>query len=333
MHMKIIARYFFILSIFISSVNCYSQSDNTLVIGEFKISKITDGDTFRIENLDKPTRLLGIDTEETFKTDDAGAKSDLIAQNWIQYYNTEKADSKMPVKTNSPLGYEAWKWAEEFFKNVDRVRLEKEADDRSVDIFGRYLVYMIAIMKDGSEVNYNVECVRQGYSPYFNKYGDSKRFHNEFVEAQNHARSNNLGIWDPAKSHYPDYEERLQWWDARAKQLNDYENRYKDDPQYFNLASEEDFARLADYVGKEIVVFGGIGNILTERFPYILRIPHTKDETFELIIREKNAGLLSDPELDLETKKEYYVYVKGVLGKYKDRYQIELESRDQFINE
>lgn len=36
----------------------------------------------------------------------------------------------MPVKTDSPLGFEAWKWAEEFFKNVDYVRLEKEDDER-----------------------------------------------------------------------------------------------------------------------------------------------------------------------------------------------------------
>ena len=304
----------------------FSQTDSSLIIGEFKISKVTDGDTFRFENLDKPTRLLGIDTEETFKTDDAEQKTNEIAANWEAFYLSEKGDSKMPVKTDSPLGFEAWKWAEEFFKNVDYVRLEKEDDERSVDIFGRYLVYMIAVMKDGTEINYNIECVKQGYSPYFNKYGNSKRFNAEFIEAQNYARANSLGIWYPNKKHYPDYEERLIWWDKRAKQLEDFELKFSGNELYFNLANDKDYARLGNYIDQEITVFGSISDILTKKFPYLMRIPHTKNETFEIVIHEENAGLLA--ELDMETKKEYSVYIKGKLEKYKDNYQIVLRNKE-----
>ncbi|MEO8664584.1 MAG: thermonuclease family protein [Ignavibacteria bacterium] len=304
-----------------------AQTDSSLIIGDFRISKVTDGDTFRFENLDKPTRLLAIDTEETFKTADAEQKTNEISQNWEAFYLTEKGDNKMPVKTDSPLGYDAWKWAEEFFKNVDYVRLEKEDDERTVDIFGRYLVYVIAVMKDGTEMNYNVECVRQGYSPYFNKYGNSKRFHNEFVEAQNYSKQNSLGIWDPNKKHYPDYEERLLWWDARANQLTTYENKYSGSENYFNLSSDKDFARLPDHVGEEITVFGSIGNVLTKKFPYILRIPYTKEQKFEIIINEENAGVLQ--EIDIDTKKEYYVFVKGKLEIYNGTYQIVLRDKEQ----
>jgi len=309
-----------------NGILCFSQTDSSLIIGDFKISKVTDGDTFRFENLDKPTRLLGIDTEETFKTDDAEQKTNEIAANWEAFYLSEKGDSKMPVKTDSPLGFEAWKWAEEFFKNVDHVRLEKEDDERSVDIFGRYLVYMIAVMQDGTEINYNIECVKQGYSPYFNKYGNSKRFNAEFTEAQNYARTNSLGIWDPDKKHYPDYEERLIWWDKRAKQLEDFELKYSGNESYFNLANDKDYARLGNYIGQEIIVFGSISDILTKKFPYLMRIPHTKNETFEIVIHEENAGLLA--ELDMETKKEYSVYIKGKLEKYKDNYQIVLSNKE-----
>ena len=309
-----------------NSILGFSQTDSSLIIGDFKISKVTDGDTFRFENLDKPTRLLGIDTEETFKTDDAEQKTNEIAVNWEAFYLSEKGDSKMPVKTDSPLGFEAWKWAEEFFKNVDHVRLEKEDDERSVDIFGRYLVYMIAIMKDGKEINYNIECVKKGYSPYFNKYGNSKRFNAEFIEAQNYARSNSLGIWDPNKKHYPDYEERLIWWDKRAKQLEDFELKYSGNEFYFNLANDKDYARLGNYIDQEITVFGNISDILTKKFPYLMRIPHTKNETFEIVIHEENAGLLT--ELDMETKKEYSVYIKGKLEKFRDNYQIVLRNKE-----
>jgi len=315
-----------ILILLCNSLLCISQTDSSLIIGDFKISKVTDGDTFRFENLDKPTRLLGIDTEETFKTDDAEQKTNEIAANWEAFYLSEKGDSKMPVKTDSPLGFEAWKWAEEFFKNVDYVRLEKEDDERSVDIFGRYLVYMIAVTKDGTEINYNIECVKQGYSPYFNKYGNSKRFNAEFTEAQNYARKNSLGIWDPNKKHYPDYEERLIWWDKRAKQLEDFELKYSGNELYFNLANDKDYARLGNYIDQEITVFGSISDILTKKFPYLMRIPHTKNETFEIVIHEENAGLLA--ELDMETKKEYSVFIKGKLEKYKDNYQIVLRNKE-----
>jgi endonuclease YncB( thermonuclease family) len=314
-----------------TGIACSEQTDSALIIGNFRISKVTDGDTFRFENLDRPTRLLAIDTEETFKTADAEQKINEIAENWEQYYKSERGDNKKPVKADSPFGYEAWKWAEEFSKNVDYVRLEKEADDRSVDIFGRYLVYMIAVMKDGSEINYNIECVRLGYSPYFNKYGNSTRFHAEFIEAQNFAKENKLGIWDPAKKHYPDYEERIQWWDERAKQLNDFDLKYSDDEVYFNLASDIDYADLKNFIGKEIIVFGSIGNVLTQKYPYILRIPHTKEENFDIIIHEENSGLLG--ELDIETLKEYYVYVKGTLEVYKDNYQIVLRNKDNLWKE
>lgn len=303
------------------------QVDSSLIIGNFKISKVTDGDTFRFENLDKPSRLLGIDTEETFKTDDAEQKTNEIAQNWEEFYKSQKADSKMPVKTDSPLGFEAWKWAEEFFKDVDYVRLEKEDNERSIDIFGRYLVYLIAVKKDGTEINYNIECVKQGYSPYFNKYGNSRRFHNDFVDAQNYARQNSLGIWDPNKKHYPDYDERLVWWDKRAQQLDNFDLKYSGNSHYFNLSSDKDFARLSDFVGQEITVFGNVSDILTKRFPYIFRIPHTKDEVFELIVHENNAGLFQ--ELDTEYMKDYYVYVTGKLEKYNDRYQIVLSDKSQ----
>lgn len=316
-----------VISIFYSGICFPLQPDSSLIIGNFKVSKVTDGDTFRFENLDRPTRLLGIDTEETFKTNDAEQKTNEIAMHWEEFYKSQKGENKMPVKTDSPLGYEAWKWAENFFKNVDYARLEKEDDERSIDIFGRYLVYLIAVLKDGTELNYNVEAVRNGYSPYFNKYGNSRRFHKEFLEAQNYARQNNLGIWDPNKKHYPDYDERLIWWNKRAQQLDNYEKNFSENEFYFNLSNDKDFARLEKYLGQDITVFGSISDILTKKFPYIMRIPHTKDEVFEIIVNEKDAGVLQ--EIDIDNIKEYYTFIKGKLEKYDGNYQIVLTDKNQ----
>jgi len=326
--MKRIIIYMAVLNLFLYSGSACSQvtENDPLVLGTFKITKVVDGDTFKFENLDGSSRLLGIDTEETFKTDDAAKKTEEISANWDEYYKFEKGDNKMPVKTNSPLGYEAMIWAQEYLKDVENARLELEDENRSLDIFGRHLVYMF-IQKDGKEINYNVESVRQGYSPYFNKYGNSKKYHSEFLEAQNYARENKLGIWDPAKKHYPDYEERIEWWNKRAEQLEAFEKKYADNEIYFNLSDESDFKRLSENVGKEIIVFGNISDILTKKFPYLLRIPRTKEETFELVVFEDNADLLT--EMDIDSKKEYYTYIKGTLGVYKGKYQIELKTPDQ----
>ena len=316
-----------LINIFLfSGVACSQTSEDPLVLGTFRISKVVDGDTFKFENMDGSSRLLGIDTEETFKTDDAERKTAEIEANWDEYYKFEKGDSKMPVKTNSPLGYEAMVWAQEYLKDVEFARLEKEDENRSLDIFGRYLVYMF-VEKDGKEVNYNVECVRLGYSPYFNKYGNSKKYHQDFLEAQEYAMSNKLGIWDPEKKHYPDYEERILWWNKRAEQLENYESKYSGNENYFNLADDSDYKRLGENVGKEIIVFGNISDVLTKKFPYLLRIPHTKNETFEVVVFEENINILD--EIDIESKKEYYTFIKGILKEYKGRYQIELTDKEQ----
>lgn len=303
-----------------------AQNENELVIGNFTITRVTDGDTFRFDKLDRPARLLGIDTEETFKTPDAAQKIEEISLNWEEFYRLQKGESRFPVKTDSPLGYEAWKWAEEFVKDADYVRLEKGGDGRDVDIFDRYLVYMI-VVKGGREVNYNVECVRNGYSPYFNKYGISRRFHDEFVAAQKHAQENRLGIWDPDKKKYPDYEERLVWWDKRAKQIEDFNTKYSGSENYFDLSSISDYERLASFVGKEVIVFGGIGNVMLDKFPFILRIPVRKGTDFDLVIKSENSDLVNS--MDIDYLKEFYIYAKGEITQFDGRYQIILRDPSQ----
>ena len=95
-----------------------------------------------------------------------------------------------------------------------QVKLERDHPGEIRDYYGRYLAYVM-VKKDGSWVNYNVECVRYGFSPYFVKYGRSRRFHREFVEAQKRAQADQLGIWADGKMHYDDYPERLKWWGER----------------------------------------------------------------------------------------------------------------------
>ncbi|HRE12539.1 MAG TPA: hypothetical protein PLN22_17155, partial [Ignavibacteria bacterium] len=70
----------------------FAHAQSEFVIGEFTVSKILDGDTFRFDGLDKSTRLMGIDTEETFKDSDAELKVNDISSYWAEYY-AHKRDS------------------------------------------------------------------------------------------------------------------------------------------------------------------------------------------------------------------------------------------------
>jgi endonuclease YncB( thermonuclease family) len=233
-------------------------AQDSLTVGEFTVSKIIDGDTFRFDGLDRPTRLLGIDTEEMYKGKDAELKTNNLKKDWQAIYDSARAKEKKPIKHESPFGYETWLWAQEKFKDVVKVKLEKEDNDRFIDTYGRYLVYFIAIRGDGSEFNYNVEAVRQGYSAYFTKYGYSKRFHNEFIEAQNYAQEKKLGIWSGYKQCYPDYKERVEWWNRRAEAIKHFEKKYVRTKGYYSVMDERDFHALQNHIGDEVTVFGSI---------------------------------------------------------------------------
>jgi len=56
--------------------------------------------------------------------------------------------------------------------------------------FGRLLAYLVS--ESGS--NINLELIRQGWSPYYRKYGDG-RFPEAFQEAEEAAREQGSGLW------------------------------------------------------------------------------------------------------------------------------------------
>jgi micrococcal nuclease len=58
---------------------------------------------------------------------------------------------------------------------------------------GRLLAY---IFVNGQ--NFNLELVKRGLSPYYTKYGRSKKYHAEFKAAEKKARKGKRNIWgDP----------------------------------------------------------------------------------------------------------------------------------------
>lgn len=291
-----------------------------LVIGEFPLDSarpILDGDTIRVKGLDATLRLLAIDTEETFKHD---SERGAYARGWEQYLKTMRGDSLRPVKMATPVGDEAKKWAEQFFKGSPTVRLERDHPGEIRDFFGRYLAYVFG-KKDGKWVNYNLECVRAGMSPYFQKYGRSRRFHDEFVKAQAEARAAERGIWDPTKQHYPDYDARLVWWDARGAAAAEFEAEAGSRPDYVVLTRFDAIPVLESRVDQYVTLFGIVGGIVKppgEKAPTLVKLAKNRRLDVPLVFFDEKVFAATG----LANRTSEFVSVRGKVTKYRDRLQI-----------
>jgi len=169
-------------------------------IKDLKLLKVIDGDTIKVE-LDgesESLRLLALDTEES------------------------NPGSNNPVTNAGRLASE---WAKQFFdcdengfpRSDIRVDIEFDTNDSVEDSlqkhrgnYGRLLCYAL---KEGE--NYNLEAVKAGWSPYFVKYGRSRLFHNEFLQAESEAMAEGRSVWDVsinASGQRRDYQQLLPWW-------------------------------------------------------------------------------------------------------------------------
>jgi endonuclease YncB( thermonuclease family) len=285
-----------------------------LVIGEFPIARggIIDGDTVRVGGLNASLRLSGVDTEETFKSE---GDRRLFEMGWEHYLKAKKGNSKKPVKAATPLGEDAKVWAEKFFEGVETVRLERDHPKEIRDRYNRYLAYVFA-RKDGEWRNYNVECVRAGMSPYFMKYAYSKRFHKEFDQAQAEARAAQRGIWAPGAMAYPDYEERLVWWTARAEFIQAFDQEAEGQERLIVLTHFDAMRRLEARLGEEVEILATVGEVkLGDRGPTIATLSRRMHGDIQVVFFDKDVFLSTG----ISSQVGEFVRVRGVVSRYTDK--------------
>ncbi len=290
----------------------------SLELGEYPIEgsqSVLDGDTIRVKGLSNTLRLLGIDTEEIFHHE---AERREFAAGWESYKKKMRGDSAHPVKMSTPVGEDAKVFAQGFFEGVDKVKLERDHPGEIRDFYGRYLAYVFAF-KDGKWVNYNIECVRAGFSPYFVKYGRSRRFHKEFMDAEKQARAAKTGIWDPTKLHYPDYEERLKWWWGRENTISRFEKMAEEDPEHFVALTRWDaMLRLEQRVGETVTVLGSVSEVkFGETGPSVVKLARSRGNSLDVVFFDRDVLLGTG----LQFKSGEYVQIRGVVAKYRDPYR------------
>jgi endonuclease YncB( thermonuclease family) len=294
-----------------------SELDNPeagLVIGVYPLAKkaIVDGDTIKVDGLGSSLRLIGIDTEETFKYEKDWRAFEV---GWDQYLIDQQAKTSRPIKVPTPVGMDAKYWAEDFFRGVTRVRLERDEPKEIRDRYNRFLAYVL-VERDGQWVNYNVEVVRAGMSPYFSKYGYSRRYHEQFVAAEAEARAAKLGIWADGAQCYQDYDVRAKWWNGRAEFVKQFEVDAAEDPELISLTDWDALDRIQARLGEEVELLGTVGDIKQgERGPKRVLLSRRMFADFPLIFWEDDVF----EESGIGRYRGEYIRVRGVVTSYTDR--------------
>ncbi len=286
-------------------------------IQNLQITQVVDGDTIKVALNGKieSLRLICVDTEESHS---GGSKPVTVA------------------------GKEASEMAKKYFATegggLAKVNIEFDTDDpiaiaveKHRDNYGRLLCY---VHKD--EENYNLKLIKEGWSPYFVKYGRSRLYHRQMTEAEWGAKAYNLMIWNPitnAKIPSRNYANLLPWWSMRASIVEEFR---------LSEATGGAFSLRLDYpkilaaleTGRSITVFcdlqAGINKWIGDNalihagsvyHKLDLWIPDAETDTMaplKRLIDKRYAGLGRG-----------YVYVSGKVEHYKGKPQIVLKDIKQ----
>ncbi len=132
----------------------------------YNVIKVVDGDTLAIEKDGKSVtlRLIGLDTPET-----------VDPRKEVQCYGIEASNKAKSLLSQA------------------RISIEADSSQGTLDKYGRTLAYVI--LPDGT--NFNEYMIREGYG-YEYTYNDPYRYQTQFKAAEESARTEKKGLWNPA---------------------------------------------------------------------------------------------------------------------------------------
>lgn len=282
-----------------------------------EVVRVVDGDTLRVKLADgteESLRILALDTEES------------------------NAGSNKPV---TPWGKKAKEQANELFAAGDTVGLEfpgneppEQCWEKYRGNYGRPLVFVY--LEDGTD--FQELMIREGYSPYFVKYGYANfaENHARYTQAEREAQIANIGVWNQIMvngQEMRNYATLRVWWHLRARLIDDYRLFKQENPtaavfntrlDYDHLVglaqSEEEatiFSEVRDFKrtnGDHVIV--GIGSI---QQPFQVFIPNVDGAAGQEIMQLLLSRYIPT---DLEHPRRSYAYIKGPLKIFGNRPEI-----------
>ncbi|MDJ0808367.1 MAG: thermonuclease family protein [Gammaproteobacteria bacterium] len=287
-----------------------------------KFNRVVDGDTIRVylpnDDQDESLRILALDTEES------------------------NSGSSKPV---TPWGKQAKQRAQHFFEDADEVIIEFPGNEDLATClikyrgnFGRLLVYVYH-----KGVDFQETMIREGYSPYFMKYGNAEftSHHLRYQRAEREAQRQHLGVWDQITVNgvtHRNYAALTTWWQLRASIIDGYRSIRAIDSSVLNTRLDYINLVAQAQTGERVTVFTelrshtrvggrhgliGIGSI---QQPFNLFIPNIDSETGQEILNLLESRYLSHGD---DQPGRSYAYVSGVLSTFNGQPQLVVTSADQ----
>ncbi|MFU8806907.1 MAG: thermonuclease family protein, partial [Bradymonadaceae bacterium] len=264
---------------------------------------------------------LFIDTEEVLEDDEL----EHARRDWAGYVKEKSGEGKFTATYGTFLGNEATEFARNFFDGIDEIWVEYESPMRTRGFFGRHIAY-VWIKKHGDVtgwLNYNIETVRAGMSPYYTKYGYSELYHDAFLQAQDEARRGERGIWAPGAKAYPDYDRRFKEWNQRAEQIALFRERFADDENVIELGTDTAMARLRGRIGERVVVFGAVDRFSPRGRPPKLYLSHRFRENFVIVAPPP----IKYDSFGVDLGGEDFVYAEGEVELFRGNPQLNLDEK------
>lgn len=171
----------FTLSIFLLALTVVASAQVV------KVKRVVDGDTFIVEedSTDERVRILYVDTPESVHPD---KKRNTQFGKLASEYTKQRLEGKL-------------------------VSLVPEVDHETEDVFDRklMLVYINGTL-------FNLELIREGYSPYYTKYGRADEpMNSNFETAEKMARDAKKGIWSDPKLTQQILKQKSKWGQKHPK--------------------------------------------------------------------------------------------------------------------
>ena len=290
------------------------------------VSRVVDGDTIRVflaeASDDESLRILALDTEES------------------------NAGSSKPV---TPWGKKAKERAEGFFSAGDEVILEFPGTEdlatclhRYRGNFGRLLVF---VYKD--RVDFQSTMIREGFSPYFVKYGNAafRENHQLYQAAERLAQQQNIGIWNQLAvngSEVRNYAALGTWWHLRASIIDRYRQVARTRPDLLN--SRLDYAAIeAKAAAQEsATIFTELRSVQritgdralirigSQQQPFSVFIPDVTSPEGQALLNLLETRYISR---DIAYPRRSYAYVTGKLSLFREQPQITVTKPDQITDE
>lgn len=283
------------------------------------VKRVVDGDTPYVEEFPKSIRILSLDTEESHAT---GGKP---VTPWGKRA-TERAKVLLPEGSKVTLEFQGQESPEEVWT-------------RYVDNFGRGLAW---VHLDDS-TDFQEIMIREGYSPYFSKYGYAEwlELHQRYTQAERAAQTENIGVWNQTEvngSEMRNYAVLGTWWDLRARLIDDYRSYKHSHPEVTLYNTRKNYLELVDLAksGAGITIFTELRGIRRIGGIHGLISIGSYEQPFELFIRnidsaksQEIVNLLRTRYFPMEDEcypRRGYAYVMGKLQLFRDNPQMIIEN-------